>query len=132
MKSDICFWKWGFDKVFWNFISEVSSHIYCLICLGNGISVDVLTDGRILYLDLISQDNFQRFRVLSYNLMLNSGKQFCALRDKKIDILTLVLSEKKILNETKNHNPPCKLNGRSLIHLTPYLPFSLIQKQSAQ
>jgi hypothetical protein len=38
MKSDICFWKWGFDKVFWNFISEVSSHIYCL---GNGISVDV-------------------------------------------------------------------------------------------
>jgi hypothetical protein len=27
-------------------------------------------------------------------------------RDKKINILTLVLSEKKILNETKNHNPP--------------------------
>jgi hypothetical protein len=25
-----------------------------------------------------------------------------------------VLSEKKILNETKNHNPPFKLNGRSL------------------
>ena len=39
--------------------------------------------------------------------MLNSGK-------KKI-ILTLVLSEKKFLNETKNHNPPpFKLNGRSL------------------
>jgi hypothetical protein len=35
--------------------------------------------------------------------MLNSGKKF----------LTLVLSEKKILNETKNHNP-FKLNGRSL------------------
>jgi hypothetical protein len=34
---------------------------------------------------------------LPYNLMLNSGK---------INILTLVLSEKKILNETKNHNPP--------------------------
>ena len=33
---------------------------------------------------------------LSYNLMLNS--------------------EKKILNETKNHNLPCKLNGRSLSH----------------
>jgi hypothetical protein len=30
----------------------------------------------------------------------------CALRNKKINILTLVLSEKKILNETKNHNPP--------------------------
>ena len=30
--------------------------------------------------------------------MLNSGK--------KINILTLVLSKKKILNETKNHIPP--------------------------
>ena len=38
--------------------------------------------------------------------MLNSGeKKFRALRDKK-NILTLVLSEKKILNETKSHNPP--------------------------
>jgi hypothetical protein len=35
---------------------------------------------------------------------------------KKKNILTLVFSEKKILNETKNHNPPSfKLNGRSLI-----------------
>ena len=25
-----------------------------------------------------------------------------------------MLSEKNILNETKNHNPPFKLNGRSL------------------
>jgi hypothetical protein len=34
---------------------------------------------------------------------------------KKINILTLVLSEKKILTETKNHYPlPFKLNGRSL------------------
>jgi hypothetical protein len=46
--------------------------------------------------------------------MLNSGKKFRALRDIKKNILTLVLSEKKILNETKNHNPPFKLNGRSL------------------
>ena len=38
--------------------------------------------------------------------MLNSGKKIRALRDKKINILTLVLSEKKFLNETKNHNPP--------------------------
>ena len=38
--------------------------------------------------------------------MLNSGKKFHTLHDKKINILTLVLSEKKILNETKNHNPP--------------------------
>ena len=38
--------------------------------------------------------------------MLNSGKIFRAWRDKKKNILTLVLSEKKILNETKNHNNP--------------------------
>ena len=45
--------------------------------------------------------------------MLNSGKKFAT---KKINILTLVLSENKILNETKKHNPhtPFKLNGRSL------------------
>ena len=36
--------------------------------------------------------------------MLNSGKKFPASSDKK-KILTLVLSEKEILNETKNHNP---------------------------
>jgi len=44
---------------------------------------------------------------LLYNLMLNSGKknsQFA--RQKKINNLTLVLSEKNYLNETKNHNPP--------------------------
>ena len=52
---------------------------------------------------------------LSYNLMLNFGKKIRDLRKEK-KILTLVLSEKKILNETKNHNPPCKLNGRSLSH----------------
>jgi hypothetical protein len=46
--------------------------------------------------------------------MLNSGKKIRALHTKKINILTRVLSEKKILNETKNHNPPCKLNGQSL------------------
>ena len=49
--------------------------------------------------------------------MLNSGKKFGLLATKKINILTLVLSEKIFLNETKNHNPPSppfKLNGRSL------------------
>jgi hypothetical protein len=35
--------------------------------------------------------------------MLNSGKKILALRDKKNNILTLVLSEKKILNETNPH-----------------------------
>ena len=55
------------------------------------------------------------FRVSVYNLMLNSWKKIRALRDKKKNILILVLSEKKILNETKNHNPPLQvLNGRSL------------------
>ena len=43
--------------------------------------------------------------------MLNSGKKFRALLDKKINILTLVLSEIFVLNETKNHK---WLNGRSL------------------
>jgi hypothetical protein len=38
--------------------------------------------------------------------MLISGNKIRALRDKKKNILTLVLSEKKILNETRNHTPP--------------------------
>ena len=39
--------------------------------------------------------------------MLNFGeKNFALCATKKINILTLVLSEKKFLNETKNHNPP--------------------------
>ena len=37
--------------------------------------------------------------------MLNSGKKIRTLHDKKINILILVLFEKKFLNETKNHNP---------------------------
>ena len=49
--------------------------------------------------------------------MLNSGKKFALCATKKINILTLVLTEKKILNETKNHIPPFKLNGRSLSEL---------------
>ena len=50
--------------------------------------------------------------------MLNFGKKIRTLRDKKNNILTLLLSEKKILNETKNHNPtPFKLNGRSLSNI---------------
>ena len=38
--------------------------------------------------------------------MLNFEKKIHALCDKKINILTLVLSKKIFLNETKNHNPP--------------------------
>ena len=40
---------------------------------------------------------------LTYNLMLISGKKIALCAPKKINILTLVLSEKKILNEK---NPP--------------------------
>ena len=49
--------------------------------------------------------------------MLNSEeKKFAPFATKKNS--NFVLSEKKILNETKNHNPPFKLNGRSpTIHL---------------
>jgi hypothetical protein len=38
---------------------------------------------------------------LSYNLMLKSGKKIALCATKKINIPTLVLSEKKFLNETK-------------------------------
>ena len=52
--------------------------------------------------------------------MLNSGeKKLHFARQNKTNILTLVLSGKKILNKTKNHNPPCKLNGRSLKMVLP-------------
>ena len=46
--------------------------------------------------------------------MLNSGKKNFALRGTKKIILTLVLSEKNLFNETKYHTAPYKLNGRSL------------------
>ena len=38
--------------------------------------------------------------------MLNSGKKIRALHDKKNKYSSSMLSEIKILNETKNHNPP--------------------------
>ena len=42
--------------------------------------------------------------------MLNSEeKKFALCATKKINILIPVLSEKKILNQTKNHNPPSPL-----------------------
>ena len=46
---------------------------------------------------------------LSYNLMLNSGKKNCALPDKKKIFSLLCCPKKKILNETKNHNPPLQV-----------------------
>ena len=41
--------------------------------------------------------------------MLNSGKKFALCPTKKKNILTLVFSQKKILNETKKHNPPLQI-----------------------
>ena len=46
--------------------------------------------------------------------MLISGKKIRAERDKKKKYSNSCCAKKKILNETKNHNPPCKLNGQSL------------------
>ena len=40
--------------------------------------------------------------------MLKCGKKFALCATKK-NILTFVMSEKKILNETKNHNPPLQV-----------------------
>ena len=53
--------------------------------------------------------------------MLNSGKKIHTSLDQKKKILTLVLYGNKFLNETKNNNPHCKLNGRSLmLHVYSY------------
>ena len=43
--------------------------------------------------------------------MLNSGKKIPASRNKK----NKYSNTRVVRNETKNHNPPCKLNGRSLM-----------------
>ena len=54
---------------------------------------------------------------LSYNLMLNSGKQFRALHDKKYEYSNSCVVRKLFSGRNKNHTPPptCKLNNRSLI-----------------
>ena len=41
--------------------------------------------------------------------MLNSGKKNSRFARQKKNIPTLVLSEKEILNETKNHNLPLQV-----------------------
>jgi hypothetical protein len=41
--------------------------------------------------------------------MLNSGKKFAHCATKKINILILVLTKKKFLNETKNHKTPLQV-----------------------
>jgi len=47
--------------------------------------------------------------------MLNTGNKNSRFARQNKKILTLVLFEQFFFNETKNNNPPCKLNGRSLI-----------------
>jgi hypothetical protein len=47
---------------------------------------------------------YTNHRVICLVVILEKKIALCVA--KKIDILTLVLSEKKFLNETKNHNPP--------------------------
>jgi hypothetical protein len=66
------------------------------------------------------QNNLIQF--LSYNLRLNTGKNFAVCATKIINILTLVLSEKTFLNEK------CKLNGRPL---TRYKLMNYTQKTSS-
>ena len=46
---------------------------------------------------------------LSFNLMLNSGKKICALRDKQNKYSNSRVVQKKFLNETKNHNSPLQV-----------------------
>ena len=41
--------------------------------------------------------------------MLNSGKKFRTLRDNKNKYSNSCVVRKKILNETKNHNPPLQV-----------------------
>ena len=50
---------------------------------------------------------------LLYDLMLNSGKKIALCATTKINIITLVLSEKKIWTKQKNITLPVRLNGQS-------------------
>ena len=46
--------------------------------------------------------------------MLNSGKQFCALCNKKYKYSNSRVVRKQNSERNKEPYPPCKLNGRSL------------------
>ena len=46
---------------------------------------------------------------LLYNPMFYFGKTFRALRDKKNEYSNSCVVQKKILNETENHNPPVQV-----------------------
>jgi hypothetical protein len=69
------------------------------------ILIPNVAEKNILILVVEKKNNvIQSFCHITYCYIL--GKKFALCPTKKINIPTLVLSEKKILNETKNHNPP--------------------------
>jgi hypothetical protein len=49
--------------------------------------------------------------------MLNSGKKFRSSRDKKNKYSNSFVVRKKCSERNKNHSPPFKLNGRSLMRV---------------
>ena len=59
--------------------------------------------------------------------MLNSGEKIIVFCTTKKLIFCLVLSEKKFLNETKDHNPPKKPFCPDLLHwafnMELFMPF---------
>ena len=67
--------------------------------------------------------------------MLYSGKKIRALRDKKNYILTLLLSEKKILNESKKtFTPPLQVKWsvpNIFIYISIYIYMIYIESQEA-
>jgi hypothetical protein len=62
--------------------------------------------------------------------MLNTGKKFHAMRDKKNKYSNSCVVRKKNSERKKKHNPPFKLNGRSLITHTGWFLFSVTFIQS--
>jgi hypothetical protein len=94
-------------------IGDLSWFLLPVFCLGNdhltwkgwgGWFFSNVAEKNILIL-VEEEKKLSDSEFLSYNLMLNSEKKY---------ILTLVLSEKKILNEKqKTITPSCKLNDRS-------------------
>ena len=59
--------------------------------------------------------------------MLNTGKKIIALRDKINELLCC--PKKKILNETKNHNPPIQVKW-SVPYIIDFNCFSIHWKLS--
>jgi hypothetical protein len=111
-------------------VTAVSSLMDRLLDLSkNSLQYDILipdvAEKNILILAEEKKKSDSEF--LSYSLMLNSGKNSRALRDKQNEYSNYRVV-RKILNETKNHiplPPLFKLNGRSLSLTIYLLPTSL-------